>query len=86
VVGGGSLILVRISIKGSRPKMPQWEYRTIHLNATDEIDLLNDAGEEGWELVAIAANNVLYLKRQIAQPVAVSARPSRRKAEKSDAK
>jgi hypothetical protein len=40
---------------------------------TDEIDLLNDAGE-GWELVAIAANNVAYLKRQIARPVTPSAR------------
>jgi hypothetical protein len=58
--------------------MPQWQYRTIHLNdlprKTDEIDLLNDAGEEGWELVVIAANNVAYLKRQIARPVTPSAR------------
>jgi hypothetical protein len=61
--------------------MPQWQYRTIHLNdlprKTDEIDLLNDAGEEGWELVVIAANNVAYLKRQIARPVTPSARSPR---------
>jgi hypothetical protein len=50
--------------------MPQWEYATIHLSelprGTNEIDVLNDAGEEGWELVGILANNVAYLKRQVA--------------------
>jgi hypothetical protein len=50
-------------------------YRNFDLpRGTDEIDVLNDAGEEGWELVAIAANNVAYLKRQIARPVTPSAR------------
>jgi hypothetical protein len=56
--------------------MPQWQYRTINLGdlprGEDEIDVLNDAGEEGWELVRIAANNVAYLKRQIARPVGQS--------------
>ena len=28
----------------------------------DEIDLLNDAGQDGWELVAITDNNVALLK------------------------
>jgi hypothetical protein len=58
--------------------MPHWQYRMNQLNdlprKTDEIDLLNDTGEEGWELVAIAANNVAYLKRQIARPLTPSAR------------
>jgi hypothetical protein len=51
----------------------EWEYRKIDLNQllrkTDEIDLLCDAGEEGWELVAILANNVAYLKRQAGESV-----------------
>lgn len=46
-----------------------WEYRKIDLNQvprkTDEIDVLCDAGEEGWELVTILQNNVAYLKRQV---------------------
>ena len=47
----------------------EWEYRKIDLNQvprkTDEIDVLCDAGEEGWELVTILQNNVAYLKRQV---------------------
>ena len=53
--------------------MSEWEYQKIALNLlprkTDDIDLLNDAGEEGWELVAILANNVAYLKREFDEPV-----------------
>ena len=51
----------------------EWEYRKIDLNQLprkkDEIDLLCDAGEEGWELVAILANNVAYLKRELDEMV-----------------
>ena len=36
---------------------------------TDDIDLLCEAGEEGWELVAIMANNVAYLKRELGDPI-----------------
>jgi hypothetical protein len=47
----------------------QWEYRKILLNEhhrrEDDIDLLCDAGEHGWELVAITPNNVAYLKREV---------------------
>ncbi len=54
--------------------MSEWEYRKIDLNQlprkADDIDLLCDAGEEGWELVTILANNVAYLKRQVGDPVA----------------
>jgi hypothetical protein len=61
--------------------MSQWQYCTINLcdlpRGTDEIDLLNDAGEEGWQSVGIAANNIAYLKRQLARPVALSARSPR---------
>jgi len=46
---------------------PTWEYRRINLTAsnhgTDEIQRLNAAGEEGWEIVHISADNVAYLKR-----------------------
>jgi hypothetical protein len=46
-----------------------WEYRRIDLTAsnhgTDEIQRLNVAGEEGWEIVHISADNVAYLKRPI---------------------
>jgi len=51
----------------------EWEYRKIDLNQlprkTDEIEALCDAGEEGWELVAILANNVAYLKRGLDEVV-----------------
>ena len=49
--------------------MPEWKYRKIDLNLYrpqgDELDLLNAAGAEGWELVAIASNNMAYLKREV---------------------
>lgn len=52
--------------------MPRWEYRTLDLNDVPRkqhaVDLLSDAGEDGWELVHITANNVAYLKRQIDEP------------------
>jgi Transposase, Mutator family len=32
---------------------------------TSELDLLDKAGEEGWELVVITSNNIAYFKRQI---------------------
>jgi hypothetical protein len=48
--------------------MPRWEYRKIDLNdlprRVDDIDLLNTAGEEGWELIAIA-NGIAYFKRAL---------------------
>jgi hypothetical protein len=47
----------------------EWEYRKIDLNQQhprgDELDLLNNAGADGWELVAILPNNIAYLKRPI---------------------
>ena len=32
---------------------------------TDDVDALNDAGLDGWELVALLPNHVAYLKRQV---------------------
>ena len=35
----------------------------------DAEHILNDAGEEGWELVAVSTNGVAYLKRLIEEPL-----------------
>jgi DNA-binding protein H-NS len=52
----------------------EWEYRKLYLNQHsprgDELDLLNAAGAEGWELVGITNNNTAYLKREIKDPAA----------------
>ena len=49
--------------------MPEWEYRKILLSELPrrrgDIDLLNEAGSQGWELVTILTNNVAYLKRAV---------------------
>ena len=49
--------------------MSEWEYKKIALSelprGRDDVDVLNDAGDKGWELVAILANHVAYLKREI---------------------
>jgi hypothetical protein len=52
--------------------MPQWEYSKIDLNnvpaKASDLDALDDAGKDGWELVGITANNVAYLKRRLEDP------------------
>jgi hypothetical protein len=67
--------------------MPQWEYSKIDLNnvpaKSSDLDALDDAGKDGWELVGITANNVAYLKRALEDPSAAAGHakaPSRRKA------
>jgi hypothetical protein len=59
----------------------EWEYTKINLNElprkTEDIDLLNDAGKAGWELIAITSNNVAYLKRGLAQQVRSEPRGTR---------
>ncbi len=51
--------------------MRTWEYKKIALNEGsrrgDDIDLLSDAGEQGWELVAVLPHGVAYLKREVVQ-------------------
>jgi DNA-binding protein H-NS len=46
-----------------------WEYRKIDLNhqrpRSDEFDMLNAVGADGWELVNITSNNFAYMKRQL---------------------
>jgi hypothetical protein len=60
--------------------MSQWEYEKLNLSDVprrgDDVDLLNDAGEKGWELVAVTANNMAYLKR----PLLPAKRPTSRSA------
>jgi hypothetical protein len=74
---------------GKSASMSQWQYRKIDLNdlplKIDEIEILNGAGGDGWELVAILTNNIAYLKRPLEEPVSAvdappSARSTRRKA------
>ncbi len=52
--------------------MSDWEYLRIDLNdlprRTEDIDLLNDAGKNGWELVGVTGYNVAFLKRSTAPP------------------
>jgi len=52
--------------------MRQWDYRKIDLNdlprRSVDVDLLNAAGENGWELVAIAVNGIAYFKRELTLP------------------
>jgi H-NS histone family len=47
----------------------EWQYQKIilgdHHRRRDDIDLLCELGEDGWELVAITSNNVAYLKRKV---------------------
>jgi hypothetical protein len=61
--------------------MPEWEYSKIDLNdlpqKTHEIDLLNVAGGQGWELVLVTSNNIAYLRRALGEEA--QARSKRRK-------
>jgi hypothetical protein len=74
--------------------MSHWEYRKINLNdlprRAEDIDVLTDAGARGWELIAITANNIAYLKRPIEdtvpQEAATPARTARRKTAATTAK
>jgi hypothetical protein len=54
--------------------MTLWEYRKIDLSGinarSDDVELLNYAGQDGWELLTITANNIAYLKRSV--PVAAA--------------
>ena len=53
--------------------MSEWEYRKIALNQlspkTADVDVLNNAGDDGWELIAILPNNMAYLKREVGDSV-----------------
>ena len=57
--------------------MPQYEYKTINLSDTrkrwTEIDLLNEAGADGWRVIHITATGVAYLERMISDPTRAEA-------------
>ena len=63
--------------------MREWEYRKLNLNDVprkgSDIDVLCDAGKDGWELVGINVNNIAYLKREIEreQPPTGRAKPAK---------
>ena len=58
--------------------MTRWQYDEIDLNdlprKTSAKELLNEMGEEGWELVVVTANHFAILKRPLDEP-----RPVRKK-------
>jgi hypothetical protein len=60
--------------------MPIWEYKTIDLNEVparrSEVDVLDDAGKDGWMLVLITTNRIAYLKREGREPAPTRPRRS----------
>ena len=62
--------------------MQEWEYSKVDLNdlprRVEDIDLLNDAGAEGWEVIMITPNRIANLKRQIERPMLTPSRSSSR--------
>jgi hypothetical protein len=43
-----------------------------------KLDVLSEAGEDGWELVGITTDDVAYLKREVVKPGTALAKPLRR--------
>jgi len=47
-----------------------WEYKRLDLSdpprGRTDVDVLNEAGYDGWELVALTTNHVAILKRHVA--------------------
>jgi DNA-binding protein H-NS len=66
----------------------EWEYLNIDLNQhrprKDELEVLNAAGADGWELVGIASNNVAHMKREC-EPLAPTPSPGHAKSVPRDA-
>jgi hypothetical protein len=69
--------------------MDKWEYTKLDLNQVSKgmasIDVLNEAGIQGWELVSITVNNQAILKRwlpntAVQEPARASERSSSRRA------
>jgi hypothetical protein len=58
--------------------MRQWEHLKLDLNQAprrgDAIDKLNNAGNEGWELVTVSGTGMATLKREMGQPTKVGRR------------
>ena len=47
---------------------PNWEHMCVHPGIGGSSDLLNGAGEQGWELVAITGEGVFCFKRPVMPP------------------
>jgi hypothetical protein len=66
-----------------------WKYRKINLSEqrprSDELDILNTAGADGWELVGITNNNIAYLKRPVDELVQAPSVYSTEAARRGDA-
>ena len=43
-----------------------------------KLDVLSEAGEDGWELVGITTDDVAYLKREVVKPGTALAKTPRR--------
>lgn len=69
--------------------MREWEYRKLDLNdlprKRTDIDVLCDAGRDGWELVSVNANSMAYLKREIVVSAPPTAVAKARKVERAKA-
>ena len=56
----------------------RWEYRTINIfdlaRGERELEILNAAGAEGWELIMIAVNGIATLKRPVVEDKPAPAR------------
>ena len=49
--------------------MPQWEHLVVDLNTisakSSDVALLDQLGQERWELVSITSNKMAYMKRKV---------------------
>jgi len=74
------------SIKRRRQRVVGWEYHKINLNELprkrNEIDVLCDAGEDGWELVTILPNSIAYFKRELVEEAVLESSAADREEER----
>lgn len=60
--------------------MTKWEYERFDLNnlarSETDLDVLNGAGAQGWELVSINSCNIAIMKRAVATPTTRTTRAS----------
>lgn len=60
-----------MATKRWRVDMSGWQYLLLDLNelpvGAAEIDALNQAGKNGWELVAVTSRKMAYFKRRTPQ-------------------
>lgn len=60
--------------------MDRWEYTKLNLadapRRHTDLDALNSAGEDGWELVHVTDNCIAYLKRPVAPAAKAKREPA----------